>query len=150
MVIYLEGDSRCASKQLLGEAVDSASRNYSVLYAKFIERDDPLQTFLNGLSNLTFIMTKEEEGKTDVERNVDLFRKVLSLYYVKRYDIMILENVVDLVEAGKIDRSLFLSLVERAERHDTSVIITGCRPTDKLVDIEVKINKEKYYLKRGM
>lgn len=142
MIHLYVGDGKGKTTAALGLAIRALGAGNRVLIAQFLKGRNtseltPLRSLgieifrTEAITTFTFDMTDEE--KRLAAKNCDCcFSKVEAAIAAKEYDMLVLDEVVDAVNAGMLPLERLLSLLKNRDP-SLEIVMTGRNPKDEIV-----------------
>jgi cob(I)alamin adenosyltransferase len=156
------GDGKGKTTAAAGLAVRAAGRGKKVLFAQFLKSGETGE--LTPLARLgvriirsdrrfgfTFKMDGQEKASCGAEQR-RLLEEITGAVHQESFDLLVLDEALDALNAGLFDEAVFRSLVETRPA-GLELVITGRNPPDWLMeqaDYVTEMKKRKHPFDRGI
>ncbi len=156
------GDGKGKTTAAIGLSVRARGAGRRVLVAQFLKgrfssEREPLKKLgidlirTEELKKFTFQMNQEELAQAKEICNACLDQVALALKE-KKYDLVVLDEVVDAVNCGLIELPRLLQVIQSRDA-DVELVMTGRNPKDEIVEIAdylTKMTAEKHPYQKGI
>ena len=144
LVHFYYGNGKGKTTAAIGLAVRMLGRKRSVLFAQFLKgiktgETGPLHTLgakilsEDTITSFTPFMSEQERQKS-IEENLSRFAEVNHLLRAEHFDLVVLDEVVDIVAMGYLPLASLTELIqEKPER--TELVLTGHTPYPELIEL---------------